>query len=307
MQEPLPWTLTAGDVLIVGFTVIAVLLLSGGLALQAGRSAGILSTLAPALLLLVFSEMFIRRRNNSLAASVYPWLMGGYLVKAALVPLVPLLKVGALPSVSVLTVIGGLVWASTGLFYWQRYRAPSAVSQFVMGLFVATVVSAVAYLLSNTLARPYLSATLFYCAAFAFGATCAWLGRKFDRLDVSRTGECSRIAFWFHSKGAMGMTAGLLIPYFMTVGKMMAGALGFPAGIELLIGLLCTFVGAGAVLLSLRWNRKYYTWAGAVCLVMGVYRLTAWSPLWLAFSVALGMVGLLFSWEQLRDRFYRDA
>lgn len=294
-EEPLPWTLSAGDVLAALFTVTATVLLYLALLPATVAHGRWLASLASAGLLLVFSDAFVRRRKNALAATLYPWLMGVFLILAAF----PLLAKPALNSAAAPVMLGA-VWAFTGLFFWQRYQAPSAVSQVVTGLFSIVVVPLVMQVYKSTTGGgpAMLGSGLLYLTAFGFGMTCSWLGLKFDQLDVHRTGVYSRIAFWFHSKGAIGMTVGLLLPYLATH-RLVHFALHLSSGIETAMGFLCLLMGTTAVFLSLRWNRKYYLWAGTSLLSMGLCRLVPVNPLWLALVVLLGMSSVLYAWDTL--------
>lgn len=301
-EEQLPWSVTAGDVLVVIFTIVAAVLLHVVLSPSGPAFSRWMSPLAPAALLLVFAEAFVGRRKNALAAALYPGLVGFFLTLAAVKLLAP--HVGSASSVA----LAGSLWALTGLFFWQRFQAPSAVAQVVAGVFVAVVVPTVmlVYRASTGGGGAALVSGLIYVTAFSFGATCAWLGRKFDRLDIERTQVHSKIAFWFHSKGAIGMTWGLVLPY-VSSGISNRLSMQLSTGLESWVGVLCLLMGCASVLLSLRWNRKYYLAAGASLLTLGLLRLLHVAPLGLALGVLLGLTAILYFWDALSVKLRIDA
>lgn len=297
-EEPLPWgPLHASDVLVTVFTVVALLLLHAGVMTLASPSWRWLAPLAPAGLLLVFSDAFVGRRKNTLAASLYPGLFGAFLVTAAL-PLLGPAKAALLWWPLPL----GLLWALAGLLFWQRYQAPSAVSQVVTGVFVATVIPAAVVVFGLGEESPVLASGLLYTVALGFSATCSWLGLKFDRMDVTRVGVHSRIAFWFHSKGAVGLAWGMFLPNVAGSRRLLPFSLQHSSGLETAMGALCLFAGLTAVFVSLRWNRKYYLWAGALLLTLGLMRLIPGNLLWVAFGVLLGLIAVLYEWDSLLNK-----
>lgn len=97
------------------------------------------------------------------------------------------------------------------------------------------------------------------------------------------------------------MTWGLLLPYMGSSRLLPFSLQPFP-GLELAMGALCLLIGLAAVLVSLRWNRKYYLWAGASLLILGLLRMVPGNPLWVALGVLLGMIALLYHWDTLLDK-----
>lgn len=298
-NEPLPLVSTASDIVV---TLATLMTLGFAMALSAPLSRdlhGVLAATVPGMvLLLVFSEMFLRRRRVAAAGVVYPFVFGVLAV---------LSTAFVLQRGIALFVAGGLAWAATGLLFWNRYRAPSAVAQFTTGLFAALVLPVVLPLLAGSVTRgasPTLSPTsAVYSVTLLYGALSAWLGFRFDRLDPERNREYSTIAYWLHAKGALGLTVGLVFPLtqgLWTRSPAMQGAASMTS-----VGWAAVLVGLGVLGLAtgLRWNRKNYGWAGTLCVGAGLAAVTQTS--WAVLAALMGFVFLLYEWDVCVERVRR--
>lgn len=285
-EELLPWlNFTGGWITVVATVVVTYAL---GFALS-DKNNPLISVLASMGLIILFSEMFIKKRNDSFANVVYPFVFGALTILATSMSLGKTM----VPNTALMA-ISALAWSAGGILFWERYKTPSAVAQVTTGLFAAAAIP----LSYGGGEWPKVVLVLL------FGCSHIWLGRQFDRLDPEREQIYSKVAYWFHSKGALGTFLGLTWLTGIT-GPLLNKSLVHPsyvasAGAAYLSQGILAALGLAGIWLSLKWNRKYYLVMGSMGLL--VTSLTLGAGLGGVFLILGTVIGLLYNWDSLVSR-----